>query len=118
MSNSKLLSQVHDEFVAGRHFVDAPLDHGTRVLGGLLQLGPEPAHLRILQPGIPGGVPEDAPKLLAKVTAVVSTVFAPPIRAQPQRHGHANRRVRPTDVQQQRVRGALREPGDHSAAPE
>lgn len=114
-----MLLQVHDEFAIGRGPVDASVDHGARVLGGLLQLGPEPAHLRVLQPGVPGGVPEDFAELLAQIAAVVSAVHAPPVRARAQRHGHADRGVRlPKRVQQQRVRGALREPGDHCAAPE
>ncbi|ERL95986.1 hypothetical protein D910_00746 [Dendroctonus ponderosae] len=34
------------------------------VLGGLLQLRPQPADLRILQPGVQGGVQEDPAELL------------------------------------------------------
>lgn len=73
--------QVHDELAAGSRIVDASVGDGARVLGGLLQLGPQPAHLRVLQPGVQGGVPEDAAELLAKVAAVVSAVPAPPVRA-------------------------------------
>lgn len=100
--------------------MDASVGDGARVLGGLLQLGPQPAHLRVLQPGVPGGVPEDAAELLAQVAAVVSAVPAPPVRAIAQRHGHADRGFRPAEhVQlQQRFRSALHEPGDHRSAPE
>jgi len=111
--------QVHDELAAGSRFVDASVGNSARVLGGLLQLGPKPAHLRVLQPGVPGGVPEDAAELLAQVSAVVSAVPAPPVRAIAQRHGHADRGFRPAEhVQlQQRIRGALHEPGNHRSAP-
>lgn len=111
--------------------MDAPLGDGARVLGGLLQLGAEPAHLRVLQPRVPRGVPEDVAELLARVAAVVPAVAAspPPVRALAQRHGHADHRGvlrRPATtlqqrVQQQRVRGgALHEPGrrHYSAAPD
>lgn len=109
--------------------MDAPVDHGARVLGGLLQLSAEPAHLRLLQPRVQGGVPEDVAELLAQIAAVVSAVPAPPVRAFAQRHDHADggfrwrrrwRRWRPSQqrVQQQRVRSALHEPGDHCAAAE
>jgi len=59
--------------------VDAPLDHRARFLGGLLQLGTEPAHLRVLQPGVPGGVPENVTELLAQVAALVSAVHTAPV---------------------------------------
>jgi len=114
------LLQVHDELAAGRRFVDAPVGNGARVLGGLLQLGPQPAYLRVLQPRIPGGVPEDAAELLAQVTAVVSAVPAPSVRAVAQRNSHGDRGLRSAEhVQlQQRFRSALHESGNHSSAPE
>lgn len=34
------------------------------LLGRLLQLGAKPAHLRVLQPRVPGGLQEDPPELL------------------------------------------------------
>lgn len=114
------LLQVHDELAAGRRFVDAPVGDGARVLGGLLQLGPQPAHLRVLQPRVPGGVPEDAAELLAQVATLVSAVPAPSVRAVAQRDGHGDRGFRPAEyVQlQQRFRSALHESGHHSSAPE
>lgn len=118
--NSSTRVQVHDELAAGSRPVDASVGDGARVLGGLLQLGPQSAYLRVLQPGVPGGVPEDAAELLAQIAAVVSPVSTPPVRAIAQRHGNADRGFRPAEhVQlQQRFRSTLHEPGDHRSAPE
>lgn len=42
-----------------------PLSDHSRFLDRLLQLGPEPANLRLLQPGVPGGFQEDPAELLS-----------------------------------------------------
>ncbi|KAK1130736.1 hypothetical protein K0M31_018849 [Melipona bicolor] len=57
------LQQVHHH-VPVRQLREQRLGGGGGVLGGLLQQRAEPAHLRVLQPGLPGGVQEDAGELL------------------------------------------------------
>jgi len=53
----------------------------TGVLGGILQLDPQPAHLRLLQPRVPRGVPEHA------AVRVLQPLSATSLR--PGRPGHA-----------------------------
>lgn len=49
-----------------RRLLQSPIGRDARLLGGLLQLGAESAHLRLFQPGVPGRLQEDAPELLPR----------------------------------------------------
>ena len=57
------LQQVHHH-VPVRQLREQRFGGGGGVLGGLLQQRAESAHLRVLQPGLPGGVQKDAGELL------------------------------------------------------
>lgn len=66
LENISFLLQVRDNDTVRLYHLLLSSNRGDcGVLGGLLQLSPEPAHLRLLQPRIPSRVQEDFTILLS-----------------------------------------------------